>query len=116
MDGPLGLASDGPGFESLPDHVTLVYSCHDPPAPPHPHPDLRLHICEVSVPGLRSLSLLLGEGENPAGIRGRLVFCQGLGLSQPLRWEDFLASQERGCKSSGEKFDFCIYFGAGPDI
>ena len=26
----------------------------------HPHPDLRLHICEVSVPGLRSLSLLLG--------------------------------------------------------
>ena len=115
MDGPLGLASDRPRFELLPDHVTLVYSCHDPPAPPHPHPDLRLHIWEVSVPGLRSLSLLQGEGENPAGGRGRLVFCPGLGLSQPLRW-DFLAPQERGCKFSGEKFDFCIYFGAAPDI
>lgn len=45
----MGLASERPGFDSLPGHVTLTSSC--------PLPDLSLQICKMNLPRLR---LLLG--------------------------------------------------------
>lgn len=84
----VGLASERPGFDSFPGHVTLTSSC--------PLPDLSLQICKMSLPRLR---LLLGTQRRvktgwQEGGCGYFVMDSGP-LSQPTRREDFSALQER---------------------